>query len=1236
MYRTRARGSRPALIIAATVAGAVVAALASTTGAGAAPASPNVAPGVSAPKHSLKAAASRASATPRAMRKGAGGAPAGVPASGNYAFLLKLAANTTQSAYNGARSRGTSAARAAASAQLTEVTAGQNQVIAALPSKSKLLYRTHAVLAGLAVTTDVKNYPALTRLAGVAAVYPIAPKSASNSYAVPLQGAPQAWTAYGDLGANSTVAIIDTGVDYTHADFGGAGTVADYNAAKAQLGQPVTPGEFPGTKVIGGYDLAGDAYNADPTDPAYNPTPSPDPYPLDCNSHGTHVAGTVAGYGENADGTTYAGAYNSSTPFGTMRIGPGMAPKAKLYAYRVFGCAGSTDLVGAAIDKAADPNGDGDTSDHVNVINMSLGSDFGSPQDGDSVVTNDAAAMGITMAVASGNGGDLYDIGGSPGNAPRSIAVAASADAYSQVDALHVSAPAGIAGDYAAERSIAYDWVNKPDLSGDVVRLAQPGNLDGCDTITEPYASQISGHVAFVEWTDDGASRRCGSVGRSGKLAAAGATGFIFADDQENFGAGITGSTSIPGVLVAKSGGDAIRGQLLADNTVTISGTTANGFSQFDTSLNDTVAGFSSRGIGDAGNVKPDVTAVGVSVFSAGNGTGNKGLNDSGTSMATPMVAGTAALVHSMHPDWNTEQVKADLMNTADADLFSGTNHTGNEFAPNRVGSGRIDVKTALDNNALAYTIDNASDRTDNGTVSASFGPLAITPSATPTVLTKTIKVQNTDTAAASYAVSFVNRTSIPGATYSVSPTSVTVDPRSSTTVTLTLTINPSQLTKTIDPTVDRTQGGLPREYQADASGIVLFQGAGVPDLRVPAYAAPRPASAMTQPSSMTMPAGAVQSSFLPLTGTRVNQGSGNTAVQSTVAGFELQAKSGLAPTCSNVVTSQCVHFPDERAADLKYVGATTDTPQRNSIGQSPLQDGMAYFSVTTQGAWRTPASSQEFDIYIDSNGDNSPDSVLFNTRLTGSDTMVSELVDLGTGDVIDIETIDARFGDTDTALMNSDTMVMPVALAALPGLTSATSRIKYAVFSFSPYQSAPVDQVGDIGTNGNFVKPLSMDVLHPGVAVYGSYDGDASPLLFRDSPGSVLNLRRDVAAYGADHGMGALIVHFHNALGSKAQVVALKTKPTVTARYSATTVRRGTTVTITATVSNNGGAVPTGTITLQNIGRGVSARAALVNGRATIRITPHTPATYRLRADYSGDANYLPASSSTVTFRIT
>jgi hypothetical protein len=119
------------------------------------------------------------------------------------------------------------------------------------------------------------------------------------------------------------------------------------------------------------------------------------------------------------------------------------------------------------------------------------------------------------------------------------------------------------------------------------------------------------------------------------------------------------------------------------------------------------------------------------------------------------------------------------------------------------------------------------------------------------------------------------------------------------------------------------------------------------------------------------------------------------------------------------------------------------------------------------------------------------------------------------------------------------------VALGLIPGVTASHSRISYAVFAYSEYQSSPVDQVGDIGANGKFVKPLSFDVLHPGVAVFGSYDGDASALLFRDSPGSVLEIRRDSAAYTADHGLGALLVHFHNKVGNKAQVATLTSKPT-------------------------------------------------------------------------------------------
>jgi subtilisin family serine protease len=1230
----------PLSLVAFAASAAVVTAMVSVSSAGAAPGHSKLAPGIATSTHSLKGVAASAHALPRSMSGNHGARPVGVPAHGTYAFLLKLSTHSTHTAYVQARSGGKSAARSAAKTQLATVTAAQNRVISALPRGSHTLYRAHAVLAGIAVTTNVRNYAALTRLAGVSAVYPISPKQLSNSYAVPLQQAPQAWEAYGDLGANSSVAIIDTGVDYTHSDFGGVGTPAEYQDSKAQLGEPVSSGEFPGDKVVGGFDLVGDDYDANPNDSTYNPTPSPDPWPLDCNSHGTHVAGTVAGYGENANGSTYTGSYDTNTPFDSMKIGPGMAPEAKLYAYRVFGCAGSTDVVGAAIDMAADPNGDGDTSDHVDVINMSLGSDYGSPQDGDSIVTDDAAQLGITMSVASGNAGDIYDVGGSPGNAPRAIAVAASQDAASQVDSLNVSAPGSIADSYAAERSVAYDWADDPDLSGDVVRVAQSTNLDGCQPLNTADAAAVSGHIAFVEWTDDSSTRRCGSAGRAANLVAAGATGFIYADDEEAFAAGITGSAVIPGVLVAKSGGDAIRTELLAAHTVTISGTTANGFQQIDTSLNDTLAGFSSRGINDAGNVKPDVTAVGVSVFSAGNGTGTEGLNDSGTSMATPMVAGTAALVHSQHPEWNPEQVKADIMNTAGQDLYTGTDHSGDLYGPNRVGSGRIDVKAALDNKVLAYSIDNAPNGTDNGTVSASFGPLAVTPSDTPTVLTKTIKVQNTSLDTVSYDVSFADRTTIPGAEYSVSPDSVTIDPRSSKTVTLTLTIDPSQLTKTIDPTVARSQGGLPRQYLADASGNVVLTSDGSPELRVPAYAAPRPASTMTQPSSFTMPSGAVQNSVLPLSGQQVDQGSGDTQVQSTVAGFELQATSGLAPSCSGSVTSGCVNFPDERSADLKYLGATSDAPQLTANGQDPLSDGLAYFSVTTQGPWRTAASAEEFDIYIDSTGDGVPDVVAFNTRLTGTDIMVVNLVDLSNGHTVDTELVNASFGDTDTALFNSDTMVMPVYLGALPGVTSDASRISYSVFSFSPYQGAPVDHFGDIDNDGNLVGAHSLDVLNPGVSIRGTYDGSNSPLLFRDAPGSVLSIRRDVGAYAADHGLGALLVHFQNEVGNKAQVMSLnKNAAQVSLSLSPNPVVHKHAVEATIQVSGISGMDPTGTVVLRKVdgtqpNRRV-AKGTLVNGAVTLEFTPKAVGRFHYVAHYKGDFTYAAADSAPRALRV-
>ena len=105
---------------------------------------------------------------------------------------------------------------------------------------------------------------------------------------------------------------------------------------------------FPTGRVIMGWDFVGDAYNADSTSPSYNPVPVPDPYPDDCNGHGTHVAGIVG-----ANGAV-----------------KGVAPDVTFGAYRVFGCEGSTtaDIMIAAMERAL--------ADDMQVLNMSIGSAF--------------------------------------------------------------------------------------------------------------------------------------------------------------------------------------------------------------------------------------------------------------------------------------------------------------------------------------------------------------------------------------------------------------------------------------------------------------------------------------------------------------------------------------------------------------------------------------------------------------------------------------------------------------------------------------------------------------------------------------------------------------------------------------------------------------------------------------------------------------------------------------------
>ena len=912
------RSTRKTTFVFTAVAASVLAVATVSDSAAARPARP----GFGLPAHHLSVANAR-HALPRLLGTGRF---SGVPRTGPYAFLLRLRTASTLATYRQHESSGPRIAAAAARSQLRAVHSRQAEVVAALPRGAHVLYRTHSVLAGVAVETDARNYRALERIRGVARVYPIAPKHPETSYAVQLVGAPTVWSAHGNLGANERIAVIDTGIDYTHADFGGPGTRAAYQAARSTDAQP--PNYPQPAKVSGGHDFAGDAYNPD----RGNTVPNPDRNPLDCAGHGSHVAGIAAGYGVTAGGATYTGDYATLDALSTsayqdmFTIGPGMAPAAKLIPYKVFGCHGSTTLATKAIDWATDPNRDGNPADHADVINMSLGSDYASPQDGDGVAANAASRLGVTVVAAAGNAGDEYDATGTPADASRVIAVANTVDAYSQIDRLEVNFNGAPQEAMGAERSVLYKRWGTADLSGSVVRLTQAGNANGCKRVTQ----NLTGKVALVTWHDGNPA--CGSIDVAGNVHAAGARGFILGSDSEQFAGGINGNATIPGVLATASAAKAIRSALSFGQTVTVTGTTANAFRQVLPRFNDTVDTSSSRGSTAAGGVKPDVGAVGNSVFSVDMGSGHGGTSMSGTSMASPMVAGLAALVRAGHPNWTPEQVKADIMNTAGQDLYTRANHQGHVFAPNRVGAGRIRADVALDNAVLAYV------RDDVGSVSVSFGPVEVAGALT---RSKTVKVVNKSATTAHFVLSYHALTSVPGVAYKLSRSLLTLAPGETGTFAVRLVVNrPGAMTKTHDATLPLKVNRVSREFLADASGRVVLSPTGGytgPALRVPVYSAPRPVSRMTQAGTATLRGGKIEKGGLRLSGSGLNRGRGSTRIRAAVSGFELAARSGRAPTCRTASAKRCVHTADERSADLKYVGVTSDAPVVRKPARKPL-----------------------------------------------------------------------------------------------------------------------------------------------------------------------------------------------------------------------------------------------------------------------------------------------------------
>ena len=150
---------------------------------------------------------------------------------------------------------------------------------------------------------------------------------------------------------------------------------------------------------------------------------------------------------------------------------------------------------------------------------------------------------------------------------------------------------------------------------------------------------------------------------------------------------------TIPVVMISGNDGYAILDELSPGGSFN-SGTvnaTLNADTTVIPSYTDAMTDFTSEGPARLTNdLKPDISAPGYDIQSTDAGTGNKGVKFSGTSMATPHVAGVAALLVQLHPKWSPEQIKAALMNQANQDLKD--NLLGEPVSATVMGSGRVDA----------------------------------------------------------------------------------------------------------------------------------------------------------------------------------------------------------------------------------------------------------------------------------------------------------------------------------------------------------------------------------------------------------------------------------------------------------------------------------------------------------------------------------------------------------------
>jgi len=486
----------------------------------------------------------------------------------------------------------------------------------------------------------------------------------SESYKI--INASDAWIAAGGratAGAGIKIGDIDTGIDHLHPFFDPTGFTYPDGFPKCDAADSASHHEDQDCNYVSQKVIVAKVF--------YNKAQQQGLDAQAIQDHGTHTAGIAAG-------VTGKTAVVNGVSIDDMS---GIAPGAWLGNYNVFPGgvlnARSEDILNA-VDAAIE--------DGMDVLNLSLGGSYHGNNDLLAMGLDNAVDAGVVVAVAAGNSGPGQGTLQSPGRARKIITVAASTNKHFVGQPFTYPASGGT--------TIGAAVGDFPPLPTSSFGLWFNTQLTACTSV-DPGAS---GNVVVVNRGD------CTFSTKVRNAIAAGAIGVVVinnvAGDPVAMAKDGGGGDDLPAVMIGKNEGAALRAANPPDASAVAT------FQEFVTANQDILAGFSSQGPTAVDfAVKPDVTSVGVNVLSSitcvgkpetcpGDGTGWAFF--SGTSMSTPHIAGSAAVLLNLDSSWSPAQVKSALVNRADlvvTDAVTGTHDVG----PTAQGAGRENLSVSAD-----------------------------------------------------------------------------------------------------------------------------------------------------------------------------------------------------------------------------------------------------------------------------------------------------------------------------------------------------------------------------------------------------------------------------------------------------------------------------------------------------------------------------------------------------------